>query len=52
MLQIGHLDLLKLESDSLEVQGYTLHTLFPEDVSCLRYGLVKYKVGHLDLILK
>ena len=29
MLQIGHPDPLKVESDSLEVQGYTLHMLVP-----------------------
>ena len=29
MLQIGHPDLLKVESDCLEVQGYTLHTMVP-----------------------
>ena len=29
MLQMGHFDLLKVESDSLEVQEYTLHMLAP-----------------------
>ena len=51
MLQIGHRDPLKIESDFLEVQGCTLHTLTPQDVSCLWYGLIKYKVGYIDLIL-
>ena len=43
MLQIGHLDLLKVESDSLEVQGCTLLMLM--------VWLHKYKVGHHDLII-
>ena len=56
MLQIGHFDLLKVESISLEVQGCTLGPgVYPTPAGPRRCFMLmlwshKYKLGHIDLI--
>ena len=51
MLKISHLDLLKVESDSLEVQGCTSKPAGPIGCFILMVRQHKDKVGHLDLII-
>ena len=40
MLQVGHIDPLKVASDFLEIQGCILDTLFLQNVLCLCNGPV------------
>ena len=50
MLQIGHLDLLKVESDFAKSEVYPTHA---GSMGCfmLMVWLHKFKVGHYDLII-